>query len=101
MITVFLVVVGIIALLLIVGLFMKKAHYVKREIAINAPRQKVFDYIRLLKNQDSFNKHAMAGPDRKSEFKGTDGTVGYIYSWSGNKDAGVGEKEIKNIIEGK
>jgi len=92
---------GIIALLLLIALFMKKKHYVNREIIINAPRQKVFDYIKLLKNQDEFNKHAMAGPDRKREFKGTDGTVGYIYAWSGDKNAGVGEKEIKNIIEGK
>src|SRR5436190_8742612 len=100
-ITILLVVAGIIALLLIIALFIKREHYVKREIIINAPRQKVFDYIKLLKNQDEFNKHAMAGPDRKREFKGTDGTVGYIYAWSGNKNAGVGEKEIKNIIEGK
>ena len=92
---------GIIALLLLVALFMKKEHYVNREIIINAPRQKVFDYVKLLKNQDEFNKHAMAGPDRKREFKGTDGTIGYIYAWSGDKNAGVGEKEIKNIIEGK
>src|SRR5882762_8298050 len=101
LITILLVVAGIIALLLIIALFMKREHYVKREIIINAPLQKVFDYLRLLKNQDEFNKHAMAGPDRKREFKGTDGTVGYIYAWSGNKNAGEGEKEIKNIIEGK
>ena len=100
-ITILLVVAGIIALLLIIGFFMKRNHYVKREIVINAPLQKVFDYIKLLKNQDEFNKHAMAGPDRKKEFKGTDGTVGYIYAWSGNKNAGEGEKEIKNIVEGK
>ena len=100
-IAILLVVAGIIVLLLIIALFMKKKHYVNREIIINAPRQKVFNYIKLLKNQDEFNKHAMAGPDRKREFKGTDGTVGYIYSWSGDKNAGVGEKEIKNIIEGK
>ena len=100
-ITILLVVAGIIALLLIIALFIKKEHYVKREIIINAPRQTVFDYVRLLKNQDKFNKHAMEGPDRKREYKGTDGTVGFIYSWSGNKKAGVGEKEIKNIVEGK
>jgi len=100
-IAILLVLAGVIALLLFIALFMKKKHYVNREIIINAPRQKVFDYIKLLKNQDEFNKHAMAGPDRKKEFKGTDGTVGYIYSWSGNKKAGVGEKEIMNIIEGK
>lgn len=100
-ITILLVVAGIIALLLLIALLMKKEHYVKREIIINAPRQKVFDYVKLLKNQDTFNKHAMAGPDRHREYKGTDGTVGFIYSWSGNKSAGEGEKEIKNIIEGK
>jgi len=101
LITILLVLAGIIALLLIIGLFMKREHYVNREIIIHMPRQKVFDYLKLLKNQDEFNKHAMAGPDRKREFKGTDGTVGYIYAWSGNKNAGEGEKEIKNIIEGK
>ena len=101
LITILLVVAGIIALLLILALFMKREHYVNREIIINAPRQKVFDYLKLLKNQDQFNKHAMTAPDRKREFKGTDGTVGYVYAWSGNKNAGVGEKEIKNIIEGK
>jgi len=100
-ITILLVVAGILALLLIIALFMKREHYVRREIIINAPRQKVFDYLKLLKNQDEFNKHAMAAPGRNREFKGTDGTVGYIYAWSGDKNAGVGEKEIKNIIEGK
>ena len=100
-VTILLVVAGIIALLLIIALFMRKEHYVKREIIINAPRQKVFDYLKLLKNQDQFNKHAKADPDRREEFKGTDGTVGFTIAWSGNKNAGEGEKEIKNIIEGK
>src|SRR5437868_12057504 len=100
-ITILIILAGIFALLLIAAFFMKRGHHVKREIIIHAPRQKVFDYIKLLKNQDEFNKHAMTAPDRKREFKGTDGTVGYIYAWSGNKNAGVGEKEIKKIIEGK
>ena len=99
--TTLLVMAGIIALLLIIALFIKKEHYVKREIIINAPRQKVFDYIKMLKNQDEFNKHAMAGSDRTREYKGTDGTVGFIYSWKGDKKAGEGEKEIKNIVEGR
>ena len=100
-VTILLVVAGIVILLLLIALFMKREHYVKRVIIINAPRQKVFDYLKLLKNQDEFNKGAMEDADRKREFKGTDGTVGYIYAWSGNKNAGEGEKEIKNIIEGK
>ncbi|MEO5571074.1 MAG: SRPBCC family protein [Bacteroidia bacterium] len=101
-IIILLVLAGIIAVLLIIALFMKKEHYVKREIIINAPRQKVFDFLKLLKNQEQFNKWATADKkNRKEKFHGTDGTVGFIYSWSGDKSAGQGAKEIKNIVEGK
>jgi len=101
-ITILLVLAGIIALLLIMALFMKKEHYVNREIIIHAPQQKVFDFLKLLKNQEQFNKWATRGKEnRKEEFKGTDGTVGFIYSWSGDKSAGQGEKEITSLIEGK
>lgn len=101
LITILLVVAGIIVLLLILGLFMRKQHYVKREIIINAPLQKVFNYVKFLKNQDEFNEHTKADDNRKKEYRGTDGTVGFVYAWSGNKDAGEGEKEIMNIVEGK
>jgi hypothetical protein len=101
MVITLIVLAGIIALILLIGLLMRKEHYAKSEIIINAPRQKVFDFVKLIKNEEKFNKHAMVAPDRKKEFKGTDGTVGFIYAWSGNKDAGEGEKEIRSIIEGK
>ena len=96
-----LVVAGIIAFLLVIALFMKRDHFVRREIIIPAPRQKVFDYVKMLRNQDNFNRHAMAGGEREREYKGTDGTVGFVYAWKGNKDAGEGEKEIMKIEEGK
>ena len=101
LITILLVLAGIIALLLIFGLFMRKDYNIRREVTINAPRQNVFDYLRQLKNQDNFNKWVMVDPDMKREFKGTDGTVGFIYGWNGNKRAGEGEQEIKTIDEGK
>ena len=101
LLTILLSIAGFIALLLVIALFMKKDHYAKRDIIINASAQKVFDYIKLLKNQDEFNNDAMTDANRKRQFIATDGTVGYIYSWSGDKSAGVGEKEIMKIIEGK
>ena len=101
LITILLVVAGIIALLLIIAIFMKREHYVRREIIINAPVQQVFDFLKLLKNQDKFNKWAATDPNRKWEYKGTDGTVGFIIAWNGNKNAGEGEKEIMKIVEGK
>jgi hypothetical protein len=42
----------------------------------------------------------MADPGMKKTFKGVDGTVGFIYAWNGNKNAGEGEQEIKAIREG-
>ena len=101
LITILLVIAGIIALLLIIALFTKKGYNIQCEIIINAPLQKVFDYLKLLRNWDNFNERAVADPGRKNEFKGTDGTVGFIYAWSGNKKVGEGEKEIKAIVEGK
>lgn len=101
LLTILFIIAGIIVLLLIVALFSKKEYHISREIIINAPKQKVFDYLKHLKNQDSFNKWVMVDPDMKREFKGTDGTVGFIYAWNGNKKAGEGEQEIKSISEGK
>jgi uncharacterized protein YndB with AHSA1/START domain len=92
---------GIIALSLIIAAFMTKGYKTHSEISINAPRQKVFDYLKQIKNQDNFNKWLMLDPNMKKEFKGTDGTVGFIYAWNGNKEGGEGEQEIKAISEGK
>ena len=101
LITILIIIAGVIALLLIIGRFTKREHYVRREIVINAPLQKVFDYAKLLKNQDEWNKNEKGDPNKKEEFKGTDGKAGFIISFSGNKNVGEGEKEIMNIIEGK
>jgi len=93
------VIAAIIALILIASIFMRKDYMIQREITINAPLPKVFDYIKLLRNQDYFNKWVMVDPNMTREFKGTDGTVGFIYAWNGNKRAGAGEQEIKRIID--
>ncbi|MDI1354519.1 MAG: SRPBCC family protein [bacterium] len=100
LITILLALVGIVALLLVIALFMKKEYTINREIIINAAQQKVFDYIKLLKNQDKFNKWVMVDPSMKRDFRGTDGTVGFVYAWDGNKQAGAGEQEIKSLNEG-
>ena len=96
-----LVLAGIIAFLLLLALFTRKKYNVQRDIVIQAPRQKVFNYVKQLKNQDHFNKWVMVDPDMKRTFKGTDGTVGFIYGWNGNKKAGEGEQEITAIREDK
>lgn len=98
--TTLIIIAGLIALVLVIALFSKKGYTVQREIVINRPKQEVFNYIRLLKNQDHFSKWVMTDPNMKKEFRGTDGLVGFVYAWDGNKKAGKGEQEIMEITEG-
>ena len=89
---------GVIVLLLVIGLFIKRDYTVSREITINEPVETVFNYVVLLKNQDHYSKWAIMDPNMKKEYKGTDGTVGFVSGWdSQNKDLGKGEQEITKI----
>jgi uncharacterized protein YndB with AHSA1/START domain len=93
-------VLGLVALLLIIALFVKKDYAVEREITINKPKQEVFAYVKSLRNQNSFSKWGSMDPNMKTSYTGTDGTVGSVSAWQGNSDVGTGEQEIKKITEG-
>lgn len=98
LITILLVVFSLILALLVLGLFLKQDYAIEREIIINKPIREVFDYIKLLKNQDNFSKWAGMDKDMKKEYKGIDGKVGFVSLWeSNNKDVGKGEQEILKI----
>jgi hypothetical protein len=91
----------IIILPLLAALFTVKNYSVQREVRINKPKKKVFDYIRSLKNQDNFSKWAQIDPQMKKSYTGADGEVGFISAWESNdKNVGKGEQEIKKITEG-
>ncbi len=90
----------IIVIPLVAALFVKKDYSVEREITINRPAHEVFDYIKYLRNQDNYSVWATMDPDMKQEFRGTDGTVGFVSVWEGNEDVGKGEQEIVRIVEG-
>jgi hypothetical protein len=86
---------------LIIALFVKKEYSVERSLTINQPRQLVFDYIKFLKNQNNYSVWSKIDPNMKKEFRGTDGTVGFVSAWdSPVKEAGKGEQEIVKIAEG-
>lgn len=96
---VLIVVAVLIAVPLVTALFVKKDYGVEREITISKPKQQVFDYIKLLKNQDNFSKWAMMDPNTKKTYTGEDGTVGFVSAWE-SEITGVGEQEIKKITDG-
>jgi len=90
----------IIAVPLIVALFLNKTYKVEREIVISRPTSDVFAYVKQLKNQETYSKWAMMDPAMTREYTGTDGAVGFVAAWaSDKKEVGVGEQEIKAIVE--
>ncbi|TDE16805.1 GNAT family N-acetyltransferase [Dyadobacter psychrotolerans] len=94
------IILGLIVLVLVAGLIMPKNYAVEREIVINKPKAEVFEYLKSLKNQDNWSVWMKMDPNIKKEYKGTDGTVGFVSMWEGNDDVGKGEQEITGISEG-
>ncbi|MES2006049.1 MAG: SRPBCC family protein [Bacteroidota bacterium] len=96
-----LIIVALVMVLLIIGLFSQRGYSIKRNIVIRQKKEVVFDYIKLLKNQDHYNKWVMMDPAMQKVFTGTDGKPGFVYAWDGNNKAGAGEQEIMTVTEGK
>jgi uncharacterized membrane protein len=97
---IFFVILGIVAIILIIPIFLSKEYNVEKSITINKPKSEVFNYIKYLKNQNEYSKWASMDPAMKKTFTGTDASVGFISSWEGNDDVGKGEQEIVKITEG-
>ncbi len=94
------VIIALLVIALIIALFIKQDYAVEREIIISKPKNEIFSYIKYLKNQDNYSKWASMDADMKKEFRGTDGTVGFVSAWeSQKKDVGKGEQEILKITE--
>jgi hypothetical protein len=93
---------GIIVLFLIIGLFVKKDYSVGKDILVNKPKAIVFEYLKFLKNQNKFSVWGSLDPNMKTDYKGTDGTVGFVSAWESdnNKNVGKGEQEILKIVDG-
>ncbi|WP_313806953.1 SRPBCC family protein [Flavobacterium sp.] len=99
MMTFFIFLAVLIAVFLVAALVMKKTYNVHCDIVVNASKEKTYNYLRYLKNQDHFNVWVMAEPDSQKTFTGDDGIKGFIYAWKGTNKAGEGEQEITNLVE--
>jgi hypothetical protein len=91
----------LIVLVLLAAAITKKDYSVERQVTLNKPRQEVFEYVKYLKNQSNYSVWAKIDPNMKTEYRGTDGTVGFVSAWDSQvRDAGKGEQEIKKIDDG-
>ncbi|NNE33180.1 MAG: SRPBCC family protein [Winogradskyella sp.] len=93
------IILALIALILILAMVAPKTYNVSRSIIINRPITEVFSYLKLIKNQDEWSPWKKKDPHMRQEHTGTDGEVGFINRWEGNKAVGTGEQEIISITE--
>lgn len=92
------VILGIIAFLLILAIFVPKSYTVSVKEVINKPKSEVFEYVRMLENQKQYSVFVLADPDLNPQITGIDGTVGAIQKWNSKLDeVGEGEQEITAI----
>jgi len=95
------IIAGLFIFILVAALFIKKEYTICEQITIDKNNREVYDYVRLLKNQEYYNKWVMMDPNVKRGYTGIDGTVGAAVSWdSENKNVGKGEQEIKSLTDG-
>ncbi|MGC4102121.1 SRPBCC family protein [Ferruginibacter sp.] len=95
------VIAGIIVIFLVLALIIKKDFSLSKEVIIDQPAAIVFNYLKLIKNQEKYSVWVMKDPNIKIVYTGTDGTVGFTSSWqSDDKNVGVGAQEIIAIKEG-
>jgi hypothetical protein len=95
------IVLGIVALIVLLALFAPKKYHVSRSVTVNKPIAEVFDYIKYVKKQNEWSPWKKKDPNMKQEYIGTDGEVGFVAKWEGNKEVGTGEQEITKVVENK
>lgn len=89
----------LVAILFIIPLFTNNKVAVERHVTVGRSAGEVFNYIKYLRNQDGFSKWANMDPAMKKEYRGTDGTVGFVSTWD-SEEVGKGEQTIVRINEG-
>ncbi|TRZ43804.1 polyketide cyclase [Robertkochia solimangrovi] len=93
------IIAGIFVILLLITAIAPKNYHVSRNIQIKRPLPEVFNYLKYLRNQSEWSPWEQRDPEMFKEIRGTDGTVGAISYWKGNKEVGEGEQEITRIVE--
>lgn len=94
------ILVGLVALILILAMIVPKTYNVFRTVEISRAKTEVFEYLKSLKKMDEWSPWARKDPNMEKKFTGTDGEVGALSYWNGNKDVGEGEQEIIRIVDG-
>ncbi|CAA7386822.1 SRPBCC family protein [Chryseobacterium fistulae] len=94
---------GIIIFLIIVYaiiamLAFSKDYHFEKSVVINAPKEKVWQYVGSTKAFNAWNPFAKADKNIQITYSGTSGQIGDSYHWKGNDQVGEGEQTVIGVI---
>jgi hypothetical protein len=79
---------------------MAKEMVAEKSVVINRSKADVFNYLKITQNQEHFSVWNMSDPNKQTTFTGTDGTVGFVYTWDSKlRQTGAGKQTITNIVD--
>lgn len=90
---------GLLLLIIFLAMIAPKKFAVSRSIVVDKPLEETFIFVKSIKNQDLWSPWKKKDPNMTQSYEGTDGEVGFIARWQGNKQVGEGEQEIIQIEE--
>lgn len=89
----------ILVIIIILAAAAPKTYQVSRSIVIDKPKEIVYPYLKMIKNQDHWSPWKQKDPNMEQKYTGTDGEVGFKAYWKGNKEVGEGSQMIKAMVE--
>ena len=72
------ILIGLVLLIFILAMIAPKTYDVFRTIEVARSKSEVYEYLKYLKNQDTWSPWTKKDPDMERKFTGTDGEVGAI-----------------------
>ncbi len=101
MYTLLIIIAALILIVFVLAFIAPKTYHVYRATELDHATTQVWEHIRFLRKQQEWSPWAKKDPDMEQKIFGTDGEIGAISYWNGNKEVGEGEQEITKIIDGK
>ena len=96
--TLLIILLALFAIIVILGLIGPDTYRYERSVTIDAPPSVVYGHVSTLAAMDKWSPWNAYDPNMKKSMEGTDGTVGAISRWEGNKDVGKGEQRIDSLV---
>ncbi len=97
--TLLIIILALVAIVVILGLIGPDTYRYERSVTISAPPSAVYGHVNSLAAMDKWSPWNALDPNMKKTYEGTDGTVGAISRWEGNKDVGKGEQRLDSLVQ--